>query len=348
MVQDNFAPAVASHPAIDKVIPFPRQRLASWWKNPARFVEMVRWFYALRRHRYDLVIDAQGLGRSGLMTLITGAKVRVGLRNAREFAWIGYNRKVPVVRRAAPPVHTVDQMMALVEALGIDSGGERDMRLYVPEGARQWWSDKRRELQMVADGSADHAGYAVIAPTARWPSKRWPIDRFAQLIEPLAMRGFSRVIVIGAPGEEEQVRELFTRSSPFVINYIGKATIAQTMAIIADAGLVIANDSAPLHMAVGFDRPCIGLFGPTDPAFVGPYQREDSVIRGYNAAGRPHINFKDATLGDSLMRFISTTAVIQKIDAVLASRADAAKRIGAASRGVPASGTSSQSAGLAS
>jgi ADP-heptose:LPS heptosyltransferase len=92
------------------------------------------------------------------------------------------------------------------------------------------------------------------------------------------------------------------------------------MAIIGEARIVIANDSAPLHIAVGFDRPCIGLFGPTDPAAVGPSRREDSVIRGYNAVGRPRINYKAAKLGDSLMRFISTTAVIQKIDGVLVSR----------------------------
>ena len=57
------------------------------------------------------------------------------------------------------------------------------------------------------------------------------------------------------------------------------------MAVIEKASLVVANDSAPMHMAVGYGRPMVGLFGPTDPSEVGPYGRDDAVIRPENAVG---------------------------------------------------------------
>jgi heptosyltransferase I len=193
-----------------------------------------------------------------------------------------------------------------------------DMTLHVNPEQREWWRSQR-----AAEGWP-RGKYAVLACTSRWLSKRWPIDRWVQLVVPLLERGFERLVVIGSPSEQEQVRQLFVQHKPGVrgmVDLVGKTNIAQTMAVIAEADLVIANDSAPLHMAVGFNRNIVALFGPTDPAEVGPYGRDDSVIRGYCPSVGEKINFKNSKLGDSLMRFISTAAVLQKIDQVMAGAA---------------------------
>ena len=315
VVQEEFASAVQAHPALNEVIPFPRARLAKWWRSATNFRACRRWFKTLRSRRYDLVLDCQGLGRSGLMSFVTRAPRRIGLRAARELAWLGYNQRVPRDAKAPLPTHTVDQMLLLIEALNIEV--VRDLRLYLGEPDRQWWDQQRQGLGLM------DAPYAVMAPTSRWLSKRWPIERFVQLLEPLRKRGFERVIVIGSPTELGQIHPLVSDTSPFVVNLAGRTSIGQTMAAIAGAQLVIANDSAPLHMAVGFDRPLVGLFGPTDPAVVGPYQCDHSVVRGYHAVKNERINFKNPKLGDSLMRFISTAAVIQKIDELMSGAGSA-------------------------
>jgi heptosyltransferase-1 len=336
VVQDDFAPAIEAHPSLNEVISFPRNRFAHWWRSPGRARELANWVGALRRRQFDVAIDGQGLGRSGLITLASGAPVRIGLRAAREFAWLCYNRRVPD-KAADLPRHTVDQMLCVLEPLGVPAAA--DMRLHVSRCNAEWWYAEKQSL-----GLNEGSPYAVIAPGSRWPSKRWPIERFADLIEPLLKRGFARVIVIGSPSEREQVQPLIarmtndelrmtnaqsrmvvaddssfvTRHSSFVIDLVGRTSIGQTMALIADAGLVIANDSAPLHMAVGFDRPCVALYGPTDPAEVGPYGLAECVVRAYQppAGGEP--NFKAARLGDSLMRLISTAMALQAVDRVLA------------------------------
>jgi lipopolysaccharide heptosyltransferase I len=329
LVQDDFAPAIEAHPAVNEVIAFPRNRLAGWWRSPSRAAELWRWLGELRRQRFEVVLDCQGLSRSGLITLISGADMRVGLRDAREFAWLCYNRRVP--DRGTPlPRHTVDQMLCVLEPLGVPA--LRDMRLYVSQSSVQWWSDEIERLRM----KEPNAPYAVLAPGSRWPSKRWPIERFADLVEPLLKRGFARVVIIGSAGEREQVLPLLRRfglpqgggdaygprDHHAVVDLVGRTSIGQTMAIVAGAGMVIANDSAPLHMAVGFDRPCVALFGPTDPEEVGPYGFAECVVRGYepsrDGAGGGDVRFKDASLGDSLMRLISTAMVLQRVDRVLA------------------------------
>ncbi|MEM9083314.1 MAG: glycosyltransferase family 9 protein, partial [Planctomycetota bacterium] len=63
-----------------------------------------------------------------------------------------------------------------------------------------------------------------------------------------------------------------------MIDLVGKTSIPQFMAVIERAAVVLANDSAALHVAVGFDRPLVGLLGATRPDLVGPYQREKDVI----------------------------------------------------------------------
>jgi lipopolysaccharide heptosyltransferase I len=304
VVQAEYAAAIESHPALNEAVRFPRHRLARWWRSPAVAGELLRWLSDLGRRRYELVVDCQGLGRSGLITWATRARRRVGPRGARELGWLGYNVRHPVPRRD----HTVRQMMALLVAEGLEP--VYDLRLYAAETDRAWWAERRGELGLAGEP------YAVLAPTSRWRSKCWPQDRWSQLIRPLEERGLRRAVLLGAPSERDQVRPIVERE-PSVIDLVGRATIGQAMAVIADAALVVAHDSAPLHMAVGFARPCVGLYGPTDPAVVGPWGADDAVVRAEGTAAAPGRRFRDPRLGDALMRLISGDDVLRCVDRVM-------------------------------
>jgi ADP-heptose:LPS heptosyltransferase len=192
------------------------------------------------------------------------------------------------------------------------------MRLYVADSNAQWWCQQRQQHDL------SDRNYAVLAPTSRWLSKRWPILRWGALIEPLRVLGLNRCVVIGAPGERDQVQALLggpagagSNSHESVVDLVGCATVGQTMAVIAGSSLLIANDSAPLHMAVGLDIPCVGLFGPTNPDEVGPYEKSDSVIRCVDAPLSSAAHFKNRTLGDALMQRITAEAVVDRARAVL-------------------------------
>jgi lipopolysaccharide heptosyltransferase I len=311
VVQAEFAAAIASHPALNEAVGFPRQRFARWWRSAVVAREALGWLEDLRRRRYDLVVDCQGLGRSGLITWATRAPRRVGLRSARELGWLGYNVRHP----AAPGAHTVREMMSLLEAEGLEP--VYDMRLYVADEDRAWWAGRRTELGL-ADGEL-----AVLAPTSRWPGKRWPQEGWARLIGPLRERGFEHAVLIGARSERGQVRGIVDRE-PSVTDLVGEATVGRTMAVIADAGLVIANDSAPLHMAVGLDRPCVGLYGPTDPEAVGPFGLDDAVVRPDPSASVAGGSFKNPKRGEALMRLIRPEEVLKRVDHMIGRAAGSA------------------------
>lgn len=310
LVQDTFVDAVRGHPAVNEVIPFPRSKFASWYTPPtaARFVQ---WLRGLRRRRYDIVIDAQGLARSALITWATGAPVRVGHANAREGGRLAYTLRV----EDGGAVHTVDRMLRLVEGAGAPI--VRDMRLYPPP-----------------DTYASHTPvpgwYAVLAPTSRWPGKQWPPERFAELARLLLSRpefGIERVVVVGGRNERDQCHAVLDLAATErrIIDRVGHTSIAELMAIIGRAGcrVLVANDSAALHMAVGFARPLVGLYGPTDVAKVGPYGAADRVIQ-HREPGDV-LDHKNELIGRVMMARITVDEVVRAVERQLfpASKTDA-------------------------
>jgi ADP-heptose:LPS heptosyltransferase len=196
-------------------------------------------------------------------------------------------------------------MLALVRAAGVEPVA--DMRLY-----SAWKERAAVESDPVLAG-----GYILIAPTSRWPAKRWPAERFATMARSLAARGH-RIVLVGGASEREQcgpLLELALRESR-IIDRIGATSVAHLMAHVEASRLVIANDSAALHMAVGFDRPLVALFGPTRVGLVGPYRRDGDVIQ--HLLPNDSIDHKDAA-GASLMERITVEEVLAAAEARLAS-----------------------------
>ncbi|MFG0291535.1 MAG: glycosyltransferase family 9 protein [Phycisphaerales bacterium JB065] len=305
LVQTEFADAVRAHPDLSNVVPFARRDLSlSRLHQPGmrrRMLELVR---SVREPGYDLVVDCQGLARSGLLTRLTRAKERVGHADAREMAWAAYTKRVP----PGPSQHTVDRMLDLVRAVGVEP--VMDMRLYAPSDAASGLPEDLLESSPI-----------VIAPTSRWPGKRWPIERFAEIARWLLAHSDRPIAIVGAGSEREQCGPLLevAANHPRGIDLIGATSIGGLMQLISKSSLVIANDSAALHMAVGYDKPIVALFGPTDTAKVGPYRRDECVLQ--HAGSLDGISHKDDDAGLQLMQRITPEEVIERLESLLGSAA---------------------------
>jgi lipopolysaccharide heptosyltransferase I len=261
LVTPACAGILQGHPQLDAVILFERRRWATWWRRPSRWLELRRFTRDLRERRFDLVLDLQGLFRSGWLARKTRAAVRVGFANARELAWAFYTHRVPI---HTPEQHAIDRYLALARFIGCD-------------GPVQY---------VLAHGQQDHAQvealcptrlgkYAVLAPGTNWPTKRWPIERFAALPAILKDRfGLETVVVVGAPSEVELAAKI-----PGAVNLAGRTSLRQLCALIERAAVVISNDSGPMHIAAALRRPLVAMFGPTNPTRTGPHDRPDAVLR---------------------------------------------------------------------
>jgi lipopolysaccharide heptosyltransferase I len=260
LVQDDFADAVRAHPAVSRVITFPRRAWRAWW-SPAVLADIRGFMSQLRGAGYGLAIDVQGLFRSGFFLRGTAAARRVGWSDAREFAWLGATERH--ARRGGPDATEI--MLALLEDAGIPP--VRDARVHVPPTAVEAW--RRRATR---HGLAE--GFILLAPTSRWAAKRWPASRWRDLAASLLAEGH-RVAMVGAPSERAQVAAAMPQGS--AVNLCGELPLAEWLAAIAQATAVVANDSAAVHAAAGLGRPLVGLYASTDPAAVGPYGRPESV-----------------------------------------------------------------------
>lgn len=307
LVRDVFADAVAAHPDLDGVVSFPRGRFDKFWRSPAALGEVLAYCRKLRRADYDLVIDLQGLLRSGAFTGATRAKRRIGPADARELAWLGYNEWARVPGDTA---HTVDRMLAVIEAAGIEP--VRDMRLYCSDEHRAWAD------AVFTDHAIDPAKCVAVAPTAKWASKRWPIERFDAAMGALAERGFESALILGGPGDESATAPLLADADAPLkrIDLTAKTSVGQMMAAIERCSLVLANDSAALHIAMGFGRRSVGIYGPTDPAAVGPYRYELGVARPDDPT---RVNYRALADDQSVIAEVSVARVVETIDRVLAA-----------------------------
>src|SRR5205814_8811110 len=85
---------IENHPLLHEVILFDRRRYGQSWRDPKSLFGLTTFARDLRRRNFDLVLDLQGLFRSGWLARQTRAPVRVGFENAREFAHLFYTHRV--------------------------------------------------------------------------------------------------------------------------------------------------------------------------------------------------------------------------------------------------------------
>ena len=116
--------------------------------------------------------------------------------------------------------------------------------------------------------------YALLFPGTNWTTKRWPVENFAAMVQPIEQRFGLKCVAAGSEKERALAEQVGAS-----INLAGKTTLRQTTALIERASLVITNDSGPMHIAAALRRPMVALFGPTNPVRTGPYGCEESVLR---------------------------------------------------------------------
>ena len=198
-------------------------------------------------------------------------------------------------------------MLGLLEAHGYPI--ERDTRLYVGQEDQQWLDD------YLGGGGDAPVPYACLAPMARWQCKCWPLQRYIEIGRRLLADGIAgeRLIVIAAPDERQHIEPLLDAFRDDERITCPTTTVGQMMAIVANSRLLVSNDSAPLHMAVGFDRPIVAIFGPTDPALAGPYGRLECVVQPEGIRPQDMRNYRHLRSDQRLISRVPVEAVWNRI-----------------------------------
>jgi lipopolysaccharide heptosyltransferase I len=264
VVNRGYEPLLRGHPDLDDTLPFDRSPSRTGPLETA--LRYGRFLGRLRRRRFDLVIDLQGLLRSGLMTAASGAPRRVGLSTAREGACWFYTDVVPVADVNA--VHAVDRYWLVAEALGVGDGPKR-FHVPVPEAARHW------ALATLHDRPRP---WLVFGVGSRWMTKRWPPEHFAELARRARQRFGGTVVFVGSPEEAHLSQETAARLAGETVDLTGQTTLPQLAALLGQADVMVANDTGPLHLAAALGRPVVAPYTCTRVLLNGPYGAEAGAV----------------------------------------------------------------------
>jgi lipopolysaccharide heptosyltransferase I len=259
LVSSSCASLLEGHPQLNEVIKFDRRRFGKGWRKPSAAAGLFGFTRALRRRQFDLVIDLQGLFRSGWLAAMTRAGVRVGPAEARELGWIFYTHRVTT---GFPEGQAVERYLKVADALGL---GTSPVEFHFPT------NDADR--QFVADLVPAGTRYAVMLPGTNWETKRWPAEKFQECVAPLKDRFGLESIVAGGPSDAALAALI-----PGARDLTGKTNLRQIVALLERAELVIANDTGPMHIAAALGRPLVSIYGPTSPYRTGPFGRLDTVV----------------------------------------------------------------------
>ncbi len=253
LCEDRWSCLLEGSPVITGIHRLQRRKLRT-----APLIERVSLFRSLirevRGRAYDLVIDAQGLAKSGLLAALSGAGRRLahGPPRGRELSWLGSDLRV-----VSTAVHVIDQQRDLAGPLSLPPSGPWRFPLPAWSRERAWaaaWLVEQglRRPWMLNVG-------------AGWPTKVWPEERLVACAKACTPRPF--LLLWGSPAEREVATRIAAASGAALAP---DTSIAQLAGLLDQAGVLISGDTGPLHLARALGTPAVGLFGPVPRERNGP------------------------------------------------------------------------------
>ncbi len=257
----------------------------------------------LRRLRFDVAIEAQGLTKAAVLAWLSGAPRRIGFGRpwGRELSrWLNTETV------DTPGPHIVQRNLQLLRPLGILSP---TARFLVPEHPK----DRQGAAEIIARAGLER-DFAMINTGAGWPSKLWPADRFAAVAAHLGRAWNLPTLVVWAGQEEQEIGQQIVAGSQGCAQLAPPTTLAELASLARRAKVFISSDTGPLHLAAAVDTPCVGLYGPWPSEVHGPYGPGHIALQKARFAGSTR---QRRTAPPQLMEAITVADVCQACDRIL-------------------------------
>lgn len=232
-----------------------------------------------RRHRFDLALLFQNAFEAALIAGAARVPARLGYATDGRSALLTHPVPLPAWRDERHEIFYYLNLIAELERLldGASKVEERNpvFNLNVSESRRA----QAREL-LNSHGARMTAPIVALCPgSTNSRAKRWPAERYAALADRFIAEAGANVLLIGSPEEEEVSLEVQARMKRQPIMLTGRTTLAEAVAVLSIADLLVTNDTGPAHIAAALERPTLVIFGPTDPRTTRPFSSAAEIIR---------------------------------------------------------------------
>ncbi len=240
----RYADLLNSHPAVT--------RLHVLRESPGAMAALIR---EVRACRYSAVVDLHANVRTARLARAAGAPVttRYVKRSRRDALTV---RLLHRSFRASRLL--VQRYLDALGPLGVDTGYRRP-RLFLSS------ADEAAAGLLLERAGLASSSFAAVAPGSVWPTKRWPAERFSEVVRGLDAEHGLRSVLVGSAAERELCGRVARSVGASAVNLAGETTLGGLAAVVARARLFVGNDSGPMHMAMALGVPTVAVFGPTDP-----------------------------------------------------------------------------------
>lgn len=264
VIKDQTFDIVRHNPYIDKIKVY-----NAWWtigKNERvmknGIVDFTNFVMELKREEYDLGFDLRGDFRNIMMMYLAGAKRRIGYANK------GGGFMLTDSFDYGRDEHEIDKNIGLLRVINMRDTYQ-EPEIFVSE------EDEKR-AEDILGRMAIREGKITIGVHAGGASfyKRWPPEKFIELIKLLKKDRDTQILMFGAQNERDIVEKIMENVEGNGIYVMPELTLCQMAAVFRKCRLLICNDSGPMHVGIATRTPVVAIFGPSYPSRFGPKDLE--------------------------------------------------------------------------
>jgi lipopolysaccharide heptosyltransferase II len=260
-VEKPYRLLVEGNPNLDKILISPQE------KTIRKFIGFVK---GVRKERYDLILDFHCGPRASLVTLFSGARLKIGYKI--KYRGFIYNRTIPRSKENGY-YHSVENHINLVRALGVKVDSLPPLDL--PQARKE---EEEKIRNFIQDNKLDGSKIIGIHISAGNEFRDWGTENLAQLIKLLTQQEGVTVVLLGEKEDQTAEEEVLKRANLPLLSLVGKLNLRELKEFISHSALFVGSDSGPMHIAASTSTPIVAYFGPTLSAHFSPWKAEAYLI----------------------------------------------------------------------
>lgn len=249
LVIPQTAELLMNNPYVDEVIVYDKRGQE---KSLHAFFQLVN---KIKQEKFDLALVPHRSYRSSFLVFLSKIPERIGFdKNQANFF---LTKKVTYQNN----LHEIDRNLSLIQANG----------LKLEEKLPELFPDKNNFTTVENFLTENEVKLAdpliAIAPGSTWATKRWLLEGFAKVADWLIQKEKAKVVLIGSKEDEKLANDIGNLMQTKPVVACGKLSLLESAVLLSKCKLLLANDTAPVHMAVAMKTPVVEIYGSTVPAF---------------------------------------------------------------------------------
>lgn len=265
VVEERFLSIVKAHPQVTHAIPIDIKSLSKRWKAMSFWRDLFSAFKKMRATRYDVVFDLQGNCKSGLITFLSRARIKVGFGRLSVREWP--NIFATKIRFEIPRGENIrHQYVFLMQKFF------REENPYISHGVifRTSEEDVRRIQDILSAPQLKNQTRVMVCPGSQWVNKELPLNTLTAFLELIHRASRVSFLLVWGNEREKMVCDLIQSHFLDSSAVVERLDLPALQNLMGSVDVVIAVDSAPLHLCATTRTPSFAVFGPTRPEVFNP------------------------------------------------------------------------------